>query len=75
MIGAALFLRNPHKGEPQSPSISTSKTRHKDITIAQVIRDPRMLLFMGSLLLFFFCIQMVMIHLVSYATDSGISAR
>ncbi len=33
-----------------------------------------MLLFMGSLLLFFFGIQMVMIHLVSYATDSGISA-
>jgi MFS family permease len=32
-----------------------------------------MILFMGAVLLFFLSIQIVMVHLVSYATDAGIS--
>jgi MFS family permease len=42
------------------------------ITLGQVIKDSRMMLFMGAVLLFFFSIQIIMVHLVSYATDVGI---
>jgi MFS family permease len=37
------------------------------------LKDSRMILFMLSLLLFFFGVQIIMVHLVSYATDTGIN--
>lgn len=39
----------------------------------QAFKDSQMILFMGTLLLFFFGIQIIMVHLVNYATDMGIS--
>ena len=81
MIVTSFFLR-------PAPSKSTSTDRKSahtvepgdaagattgEITIKQVIKDSRMILFMGALLLFFLSIQIVMVHLVSYATDAGIS--
>jgi MFS family permease len=44
-----------------------------EVSIKQAVTDSRMILFMGALLLFFLSIQIVMVHLVSYATDTGIS--
>jgi MFS family permease len=45
----------------------------KDVSVSQAVRDPRMILLWASFLLFFFGIQIVMVHLVNYATDQGIS--
>jgi MFS family permease len=44
-----------------------------EMALGRVVRDSRMILFMGAILLFFFGIQIIMVHLVSYATDAGIS--
>jgi OFA family oxalate/formate antiporter-like MFS transporter len=39
----------------------------------QAIVDPRMLLLMSAFLFFFFGVQMIMVHLVNYATDAGVT--
>ena len=54
-----------------SGPVNTIKPQ-KEPGLAEAMKDSRMLLFAGSLFLFFFGIQMVIVHLVSYATDVGI---
>jgi len=44
-----------------------------DMNLGLALKDSRILLFMGASVLFFFGIQMILLHLVNYATDMGIS--
>jgi len=80
MIAASFFLRPaPDKSTPMDKKsarpieLNNNKASTGEVTIKQAVKDSRMLLFMGALLLFFLSIQIVMVHLVSYATDAGIS--
>jgi MFS family permease len=81
MVAASFFLR-PAPQKKMTVEKQSAYTVGPDnipvaaageITIKQAIKDSRMILFMGALLLFFLSIQIVMVHLVSYATDAGIS--
>ncbi|MBN2059468.1 MAG: MFS transporter [Deltaproteobacteria bacterium] len=74
MIAATLFLRRP-----ASPLVVPEDSRKKGppihkqgATVLEALRDIRFYLIMLSFLPFFFGIQMVMVHLVNYATDGGI---
>jgi MFS family permease len=71
MITAAAFLRAPPVPAPGSPD--SVPAQPEETSMKQAIRDPRMLLIALAFLTFFFCIQIVMVHLVNYATDTGIS--
>jgi MFS family permease len=74
MIGSALLLRSPPQSVPLLDEKPTTPIKSPDgLTLIQALKEPQMILFMGSLLLFFFGIQLIMVHLVSYATDTGIS--
>lgn len=81
MIAASFFLRPAPQTEkpPDKRSAFTVgpgdnvPTASGEVTIKKAIKDSRMILFMGAILLFFLSIQIVMVHLVSYATDFGIS--
>ncbi len=43
------------------------------VTLRQAIKDPKIILLLATFLFFFFSVQMVMVHLVNYATDVGIN--
>ena len=58
---------------PRAESAEAKAESERGTPLWQAVRDPRMLLFMGAILTFFFCIQIVMVHLVNYATDLKIS--
>ncbi|MFA5309044.1 MAG: MFS transporter [Dehalococcoidales bacterium] len=80
MIGSSFLLRpapQPLKSPdsaPAGPNASgLSSAAAGEVPIKQVLKDPRMILFMAALMLFFLSIQIVMVHLVSYATDAQIS--
>lgn len=73
MIIAALFLRMPPEGKQES-TVGNTIGQSDEVTLKQAFTDSRMLLFMGAVLLFFLSIQIVMVHLVNYATDEGVSA-
>lgn len=82
MVISALFLRPA----PQSDSSSIMKEKpisqandgnriqflNNELTLSQSIKDPRFLLLNGAFFLFFLSIQIIMVHLVNYATDTGI---
>lgn len=71
MVVSALFLQNPR----QPPLPDSAKTPSAEgISPGQAIRDPRLWLITGAFFFFFFGSQVVMVHLVNYATDVGISA-
>jgi MFS family permease len=82
MIAVSFFLRPApqviksadRKPAPPVKHDNTNSLVDSEITIKQAVKDTRMLLFMGSLFLFFLSIQIVMVHLVSYALDTGISS-
>lgn len=80
MIAASFFLRPAPRREvsidkqsARTISPDNASTTTGEITVKQAVKDSRMILFMGAVLLFFLSIQIVMVHLVSYATDAGIS--
>jgi MFS family permease len=81
MIAAALFLRPPSNSASPADkkSGSTDETLNNttipplDASLGQALRDSRMILIMAAFLLFFFGIQIIMVHLVNYATDIGVS--
>jgi MFS family permease len=78
MMGAALVLRSPPaEGSDQSPiPVKNNKTagaRTKSTSIGKALRNLPMLLLQGVFLLLFFCIQLIMVHLVNFATDTGIT--
>jgi len=54
--------------KPREPQ----KNETSEVSLWNTVKDSRMILFMGAVFLFFLSIQVVMVHLVSYATDSGI---
>jgi len=43
------------------------------VTLRQAIKDPKIILLLATFLFFFFSVQMIMVHLVNYATDVGIN--
>ncbi|MHB8104829.1 MAG: MFS transporter [Dehalococcoidales bacterium] len=68
MVGGALFLREPpHNAQVLEPAEKASKA-----TVTGAIKDIRLWLLMLCFLLFFFGTQMILVHLVNYATDVGI---
>jgi MFS family permease len=80
MIATAFFLR----AAPPSPSaltnsitdVSPSKVSippQTEWNIGRAARDPRLILIAATFFLFFFSTQIVVVHLVNYATDVGIS--
>lgn len=69
MVIAALFLREP---PDTSPANDIKQTQSESIPLGEAIRDSRLLLITVMFFLFFFGIQIVMVHLVNYATDVGI---
>jgi MFS family permease len=78
MTGAALLLRQPPDAGiplPHNHNVPEGKEtdRAPDATVGQALKDPRMMLLMAAFLFFFFSIQIVMVHLVNYATDIHVS--
>ncbi len=77
----ALLLRPaPASTPPENGKIDTiNKAANNmpsspiDMPVGKAMKDTRMILLMSSFLLFFFGIQIVMVHLVNYATDIGIT--
>ena len=80
MIATSFLLRQaPRQEKPDENSVYTAgpggniPAAAGEAKLKQAITDSRMILFMGAVLLFFGGIQIIMVHLVSYATDAGIS--
>jgi MFS family permease len=78
MIVSAFFLRSPPSegsGHISAASMGSKaeNPKSKGTSIREALGSLPMLLLQGVFLLLFFCIQMVMVHLVNFATDSGIT--
>jgi MFS transporter, OFA family, oxalate/formate antiporter len=86
MIGASLFLRGdprsmgllPYGSDTKSP-ISTSKeivskypAQGSSVTMGSALRTRQLWLLIFLFFLFSVCVQLVLVHLVNYATDLGI---
>jgi MFS family permease len=67
MVGGALFLREP----PQATQ-TTAKQEKPSATVGRALKDIRFWLVMICFALFLFATQMVLVHVVNYATDVGI---
>jgi predicted MFS family arabinose efflux permease len=67
MVGGALLLREP----PQATRIAV-KQEKSSATLSEALKDVRLWLVMVCFLLFLFATQMVLVHVVNYATDVGI---
>jgi MFS family permease len=77
MIAAAFLLRAPPAARPPDHVHVISPLQGSpphETTLGSALKDQRMLLLLSVFLLFFFCNQVIMVHLVNYATDIGISA-
>jgi MFS family permease len=70
MIISALFLRKPALAAPAN---SNHKEQQDGASLGEAVRDIRLYLIMAAFLFFFFGTQMVIIHLVNYATDVDIN--
>ncbi len=68
VVSAALFLREP----PQYPRAAKQPEKQSSTTLSQAIKDARFWLVMAIFLLFLFGTQIVLVHIVNYATDVGI---
>ena len=71
LVAAALLLR-PAPPELTTIKAATSPALRADKGLGAAIKDPRMILALLAFGLFFFSIQIIMTHLVNYATDLGI---
>ncbi len=69
MLIGALLLRPPREHEV-APARDAAK--RAGASLGQALRDTRLYLTMAAFLLFFFGTQIIMVHLVNYATDAGI---
>ncbi len=65
---SALFLRNP----PALPTVSGKNEPLPGATVSGALKDVRLWLIVLTFLFFFFGSQIIMVHLVNYATDIGI---
>jgi MFS family permease len=84
MIAAAFFMRSPTAAPTASvvpvsmpaagakPAGGTPPPK-PEMNLWQAVSSPRMIVLLVAFLIFFFCTQMVTVHLVNYATDTGIS--
>lgn len=81
MIALAFLLRPaPHSASTgdKKPALMAKYNDNtviveSGVTLRQAVKDPRMISLMGAFFFFFFSTQMIMVHLVNYATDVGIS--
>jgi MFS family permease len=72
LVAAASLLR---PAPPVSPPLLHHAAEDRppvDKSLREAIKDPRMITVLLAFLLFFFSIQIIMAHLVNYATDLGI---
>jgi MFS family permease len=82
VIVCALFLRpapqtaavplkadNPAKTDQKQPVKES-----RDLSLSEALRSPRMIMVSTIFALLLFCTQIVIVHLVNYATDIGISS-
>jgi MFS transporter, OFA family, oxalate/formate antiporter len=69
MVISALFLRNP---PVETTFAGNTVEKPGGASLREALKDPRMWLILGSFLMFFFGTQMILVHLVNYATDVGI---
>jgi MFS family permease len=67
MVVGALFLR-----EPPHSTQSTTKQEKTSATLGEALKDIRFWLIILCFLFFLFGTQIVLVHLVNYATDVGI---
>jgi MFS family permease len=73
MIAAAFLLREPASRLIKTPeSTGGVAAKQEGMSFSAALIDPRMLLMAMAFMFFFFGAQMVMVHLVNYATDTGI---
>jgi MFS family permease len=81
VIIGAFFLKSPPADRPEvlAPfvrAVDKSSTKEAglipNLSLKEAIVNPRMILVIMIFFLIFFCTQMVMVHLVNYATDLGI---
>jgi MFS family permease len=70
MIVSALFLKDPPR--IAVGSVKKAVPTSGGVTIGAAIRDSRIWLIIAAFLFFFFGMQMIIVHLVNYATDVGI---
>jgi MFS family permease len=81
MIAAAFFMRSAPPVSVLSVSVPAAGAQPRGYTstqkpamgLWQSVCSPRMIVLLSAFLIFFFCTQMVTVHLVNYATDTGIS--
>jgi MFS family permease len=88
MIAGAMCLRKdpqsmglePYGSEPSQhgsatrpPDASGPVAQERSISLLEAVRTRTLWLMVGSYTFFNFCLQMVMVHLVNYATDIGIT--
>ena len=69
MVIGALLLRPPKEPDP---ALAKDTAAPAGVPLGEAVRDARLYLTMAAFLLFFFGTQIVMVHLVNYATDVGI---
>lgn len=76
-IALALLLHSPPKSKSKLAATSEAQNKkrdsYSDTYLLKTLKDPRMILLMISFFFFFFSVQIVMVHLVNYATDMGIT--
>jgi len=72
MIATAVLLREPTLRQQAENSPDDIPIKSEGVSLKEALRDPRMLLTTLAFLFFFFGIQIVMVHLVNHATDTGI---
>jgi MFS family permease len=70
MVIGALLLRPPRLPE----HTSANEVPPAGASLGEAVRDARLYMVMMCFLLFFIGTQIVMVHLVNYATDNGIDA-
>jgi MFS family permease len=69
MIIASLFLRNPSSAFTPAGKVAEKPT---GASFGEAIRDSRLWIIMIAFLFFFSGIQIIMVHRVNHATDTGI---
>jgi MFS family permease len=68
MVIGALLLRSP----PSETSTASEALPPAGASLSEAVRDARLYMVMACFLLLFIGTQIVMVHLVNYATDNGI---
>jgi MFS family permease len=83
MIISSLFLRPAPQPAVPGTGLSAKKetaraeknipAQTRELNLAAALREPRMIIMISIFGLLIFCTQLVLVHLVNYATDMGIT--